>query len=90
MHSRSYLEKPDFRFLRGTERRGLSDLFPDWTSAERIVFVAPDPIEDTGRLAGFVLAFTALFYGREEVQSPDFFDHPNHYVVGGEPETETR
>ncbi len=90
MHSRSYLEKRDFQFVRGSERRGLSDMSPEWTPAERVVFVAPDTIEDTGRLAGFVLAFTALFYGREEARSPDFFDYPNHYVVGGEQGVETR
>lgn len=90
MHSRSYLDRRDFQFVRGTERRRLSDIFPEWTPAERVVFVAPDPIEDAGRLAGFVLALTALFYGRDEALSPDFFDYPNHYVVGGVEGAETR
>jgi hypothetical protein len=90
MHSRSYLDKRDFQFVRGTKRRGLSDIFSEWTPAERVVFVAPDPIEDMALLAGFVLARTALFYGREETRSPAFFNYPNHYVVGGEQGAETR
>lgn len=90
MHSRSYLDKRDFQFVRGTERRNLSEMFTGWVPAERVVFVAPDPIEDTAVLAGFVLALTALFYRREEALSPEFFDYPNHYVVGGERGAETR
>ncbi len=90
MHSRLYLDKQDFQFERGAEHLGLSGAFPEWTPAERVVFVAPDPSEDTARLSGFVLALTALFYGREEVRSPDFFDYPKHYVVGGEEGAETR
>lgn len=90
MHSRRYLDRRDFRFERGTERVGLSDIFPDWSPTERVVFVAPDPIEDTVRLSGFVLALTALFYDREEAQFPEFFDYPNHYVAGGDWGRDTR
>lgn len=67
MHSRWYFDRRNFQFTRGTERMGLSGVFPEWTSTERVVFVAPDPTEDTAHLCGVVLAPTALFYGREEV-----------------------
>lgn len=84
MHSRDYLDVGDFAFMRGTEPADAAAMFPDWTPTDRVALVAPDPIADTGRLAGPALAWTALFYGRPEAGAPDFFDYPNHYVVGGE------
>lgn len=90
MHSRNYLNKNDFHVKRGTKYSKLRAMFPNWSPQERVVFVAPDPITDTARLSPFVLGRTAMFYGRDEAQGSDFFAYPNHFVVGGEEEGETR
>lgn len=84
MHSSNYLQAEDFRFARGDRVARAHEIFPDWSLADRLVVVAPDPAADLVPTAGFLLAWTQRFYDRPAARATGFFDYPSHYVVGGE------
>lgn len=84
MHSQHYLEAEDFRFTRGDRVARAPEVFTDWSPADRLVVVAPDPAADLVRTAGLVLAWTQRFYDRPAARAEGFLDYPSHYVVGGE------
>lgn len=90
MHSRDCLSPDDFRFRRGPHTVRTADVFRGWTSTDRLVVIAPDPLGDLVPAAGLVLSWTEMFYGRPTAQADGFFDYPSHYVVGGEPGTQPR
>ena len=90
MHSRHYLRADDFVLESGEEHARGDDFFSGWEPANRAVVVAPDPRGDLLRVAGIVLAWTHQFYERLAAESEDFYDYPNHYVIGGENGAEPR
>jgi hypothetical protein len=84
MHSQAYLRAEDFTFRQGDAVRSRAALVPDWSAQDRVVIVAPDPVNDLLASAGLVLALTHAFYDRPVAHEPGFFDYPAHFVIGGE------
>ncbi len=90
MHSPHYLASGDFTAYTAAGESADAERFTDGRADARVAIIAPDPVGDLQRCAGPVLLWTHRFYERLRAHTPDYFDYPSHYVIGGMPYAEPR
>lgn len=84
MHTADLLSTREFVFSRGGELAGFPDLFPGFTTQDRIGVVALEP-GDSLKAAPALLASVGAFYEELHATETDFYLYPDFFVfhVGG-------
>ena len=84
MHTADLLKTREFDFSRGGDPVGFADLFPGFTTRDRLGVVALEP-GDSLKAAPVILASVGAFYEELHATETDFYLYPDFFVfhVGG-------
>lgn len=84
MHTANLIKTKEFTFNRGTTSVSFSDIFPNFTTRDRVGIVASGP-GDSLKAAPLLLASIGAFYEELFSAEKDFYLYPDYFVfhIGG-------